>query len=87
MRMHALLVRLALVASICLFAVACENAPPVRVPSKYKITMYSYGQKKGEWLSARMPIPFGTPDGWTFRNLETGHVMVITGDVVIESLD
>ncbi len=51
----------------------------------HKITLYSGGQKVGEWTSTGKPMSIAESDGWMFTDQTTGRLVIVTGTVVLES--
>lgn len=69
--------------------VGCTDATSARIGSlgnRHKITMYSGGEKVGEWTSTGRPRSVGEEDGWQFVDASTQRLMLVTGDCVIECL-
>ena len=68
---------------------SCTDAEYERMTAlgnKHKITMWSGGQKVGEWISTGSPRSVADEDGWQFKDDKTGRFITVTGDVVIEKL-
>ena len=55
--------------------------------SKHKIELYSGGTMVQEWTSTGRVMSLQAEDGWQFVDAETGHLIIVTGDLVITKLD
>lgn len=53
---------------------------------KFKVEMYSGGQKVREWTSSGKVISEEGSDGYYFNDSETGKLIEVSGDVVITKL-
>ena len=52
--------------------------------SSHKITLYSGGQAVRTWRSTGAVMNEGQSDGFYFKDKETGKLIRVSGDVVIE---
>jgi hypothetical protein len=53
---------------------------------KFKVEMYSGGQKVREWTSTGKVLSEEGSDGYYFNDSETGKLIEVSGDVVITKL-
>lgn len=52
--------------------------------NRHKITMFSGGQKIGEWISTGNVSNENHSDGWYFKDEKSGRLVEVTGTLVIE---
>ena len=53
---------------------------------KFKVEMYSGGQKVREWTSSGKVLSEDGSDGYYFNDADTGKLIEVAGDVVITKL-
>ena len=67
----------------------CTNAYRAQIGgfgSNYKVTLYSGGVAVKEWRSTGKVLTEHESDGWYFMDSETGKLIRVSGQVVIEQL-
>ena len=55
--------------------------------SKCKVTLYSGGKEVKTWTSTGKVSSEENSDGYYFKDSETGHMVTVSGNVVIESTE
>lgn len=53
---------------------------------KFKVELYSGGQKVREWTSSGKVLSESSSDGYYFNDSESGKLIEVSGDVVITKL-
>lgn len=81
------LIRLAIVSLFLLSLVGCTNAGRSKFTAfgDNTVIMYSGGKEIRRWKSDGYVFNEGESDGFYFRDKETGRLVRVSGDVVIES--
>jgi len=75
-----------LIAIVSLFTISCTDAERAKLGGfgdKFKVEMYSGGQKVREWTSSGKVLSEDGSDGYYFNDSETGKLIEVSGDVVI----
>lgn len=52
--------------------------------SKFKVTLYSGGEPVRSWTSTGKVLTEQESDGWYFTDADTGKLVRLSGDVVVE---
>lgn len=52
--------------------------------SKFKVTLYSGGEPVRTWTSTGKVLTEQESDGWYFTDADTGKLVRLSGDVVVE---
>jgi hypothetical protein len=79
----------ALVASLAIVSSGCKDATRAQwnaLGSRHKVTLYSGGQKVGEWTSTGNVSNQSQSDGWYFEDEKTHKLIEVAGTLVIEQL-
>jgi hypothetical protein len=63
-----------------------ERAKFRAIGNKHKVQMYSGGQCVRTWTSTGMVHNEKNSDGYYFNDSETGNLITVSGDVVVEAL-
>jgi hypothetical protein len=69
--------------------IGCTDAGRAKIGGygdKFKVEMYSGGQKVREWTSTGKVLSEEGSDGYYFNDSETGKLIEVSGDVVITKL-
>ncbi|MFV0446344.1 MAG: hypothetical protein ACK5Q5_22450 [Planctomycetaceae bacterium] len=68
----------------------CTDAGYARATAlgfKHRVTLYSGGSAVRTWTSSGKVFPEDQSDGYYFCDDESGHLIRVTGVVVVESVD
>ena len=79
----------ALIVLALALGVGCSNAEKAKIGSwgeKHRITLYSGGQKIGEWTCTGRVENEESSDGFFFLDDKTGKLVRVGGTIVIERL-
>jgi len=74
---------------IGIVSLSCTDAERSKIGGygdKFKVEMYSGGQKVREWTSSGKVLSENGSDGYYFNDNETGKLIEVSGDVVITKL-
>ena len=69
--------------------IGCTDATRASITSygsNHKVTMYNGGVKVREWISTGRVNSIQNSDGWEFMCKETGELVRVGGDVIIEEI-
>lgn len=72
---------------LTILSVGCADATRANFSSigkEHKITMYNGGQLVRSWTSTGKVLTITDSDGWQFMDKETGKLVRVGGDVIIE---
>ena len=82
---------ISVIALITLFgSVGCTDATRANIKAigqEHRIRMFSGGELVAEWTSTGKVTSLRESDGWQFMDKETGRLVRVGGDVIIEVLD
>lgn len=75
---------------LTLITISCTDADMASLRSygsKFKIKMYNGGVLVSEWTSTGKVESIKNSDGWQFKDRETGKLVRVGGDVIIEEIN
>lgn len=78
-----------IILAIGIVSLSCTDASRAKLGGygdKFKVEMYSGGQKVREWISSGKVLSEDGSDGYYFNDSETGTLIEVSGDVVITKL-
>jgi hypothetical protein len=78
-----------LIVIAALSIISCNDATMAKMGGygdKFKVEMYSGGQKVREWISSGKVLSEEKSDGYYFNDMNTGKLIEVSGDVVITKL-
>jgi hypothetical protein len=80
---------MALLITVCLVSCGCTKANMSQFGgygSDFNVTLYSGGEAVRKWKSTGEVLAEEQSDGWYFMDSNTGSLVRVSGDVVVEQL-
>ena len=72
------------------WCIGCSDAEQAKIAgygNKHHVTLYSGGEAVQKWTTTGKVSSEGQSDGYYFMDEKTGHLIEVSGNVVIEMLD